>query len=300
MMSVNSSSNNFNHHNGSDSNNSSLLLYMYCATTLPSSTIFLLYNVSNIVIVSPLCVFVIYLGLQRWRLQRSVMSHSDSFTFNMMTLELIGVLGNILSCCGFLSNLSVLMIGSQCVTFTWLGQMPFIVLTCLEQYLAVIHPVTYLSLRTERGVRIRNIINGCVWFFSFIIVWMTVLIGNILNVLLVVHFCIMSSFCSFTVLYALARQGPGERVRDRDRVGQSKHRAFYILISITAILMVRFFGDLLWVGFFVYAKSTNCFILMGLHWFSMPCSLVLPALFLHRSGKLHVCWKNSSQDEDDS
>ncbi|KAI3376422.1 hypothetical protein L3Q82_016443 [Scortum barcoo] len=88
----------------------------------------------------PLSIFILHLGHQRWRQQRSfkTTSHSDFFTLHMAALELISELGS-----------------------------AFHILTCVERYLAVVHPVTYLGLKQSGGIRIRNISTGCVWLLCF-------------------------------------------------------------------------------------------------------------------------------------
>lgn len=43
----------------------------------------------------------------------------------------------------------------------------FPLMTCVEHYLAVVHPITYLSLRKAKGIRIRNITAGRIWLLIF-------------------------------------------------------------------------------------------------------------------------------------
>ncbi len=118
------------------------------------------------ILLLPLYIYVLYLGLQRWRRQRSgtTVSHSDFITYNMIATELLGTFGTVLICCGVLTDLPLMVILGVCLVIEKLtAQMLFHILTCVERYLAVVHPITYLSLRKAREIRIRNITISCMW-----------------------------------------------------------------------------------------------------------------------------------------
>ncbi|KAL7375538.1 hypothetical protein ABVT39_019136 [Epinephelus coioides] len=271
-----------------------------CLFTGPASFLFITYYITHILLLLPLCILVLYLGLQRWQRQRSTstaaaMTHSDSFTYHMVTMELVGLLGSIFGLCGvFLYRSDMLLWGGYFWSFTWHGEAFFHILTCVEHYLAVVHPITYLSLRGERGMRIRNITIGCVWLFcvgsiSFVI----------LKYFLLLDFCFMIlsliivSFCSLSVLCVLIRPGPGEQGGDRERVDQSKRRAFYTILAILGVLLLRSSTNLAWAVFHMLRQSSECATTAATVWLSLPSSLVLPLLFLHRAGTL-ACFKNNS------
>ena len=102
---------------------------------------------------------------------------------------------------------------------TWYVKTFFHMLTCVERYLAVVHPVIYLSLRRERGIRIRNISFGCVWLLSFgasLISFDNVLVN--MDVSLFIFSLFVISFCSLSVLCVLIRPGPVEQGGDREIV----------------------------------------------------------------------------------
>ncbi|XP_054863873.1 mu-type opioid receptor-like [Amphiprion ocellaris] len=295
--------------NSSSSSNDSLLhpnpssnihfsFDMECFISRPGSFIFTSYMITSILLLLPLCIFIMYHGLQQWRLNHSTssaatMSHSDSFTYNMVTMEMIGVFGSVLCCCGIYSDhFNIIIVAYSLMSFSWSGEIYFHVLTCVERYLAVVHPITYLSLRTERGIRIRNISISCVWMLSFA--------GTVLlmeeNVLFIVYFCILTTsltvvcFCSVSVLRVLIGPGPGEQGGGRKRVDQSKLRAFYTILVILVVLVFRFTWNLVWGVIYVLGRA-ECVLMTTGFWLNLPSTLVLPLLFLHRAGKL-VCWKN--------
>ncbi|KAK2863416.1 hypothetical protein Q5P01_002949 [Channa striata] len=129
------------------------------------------------------------------------------------------------------------IVGLNVFFIIFLGQIMFHVLTCVERYLAVVHPITYRGLK---------------------------------------------------------RSGPGEVGKDRERVDQSKQRAFYTIMSIMGVLWLLFVGVLVcvWLGFTatpLMSYRVRCVEMISAIWFNLPNSLLLPLLFLHRVGKFTFC-----------
>ncbi|XP_056225891.1 uncharacterized protein LOC130164919 [Seriola aureovittata] len=227
-MSVNSSFN---------SSDSSLhLLLKHCSEFRPSTF--------NFVLLLPLFTFVLYMGYQR---SLSKSSHSDVFTYNVVALETLSILGFFCYCGGALADSMIaVLVGSCMFSITSAGQNLFHVLTCVERYLAVVHPVTYLGLRQSGGVRIRNISIGCVWLICFGTLSGFILLDRsftgVAASCLLVFSLIVVSFCSLSVLCVLIGPGPGDVGGDRERVDQTKRRAFYTITVIMGALVLRFMG----------------------------------------------------------
>ncbi|GAA6231809.1 uncharacterized protein LOC121177152 [Lates japonicus] len=224
------------------------------------------------------------------------MSHSDCFTYHMAVMELVGVLGLTLSLYGiFMEDLNIIWVSVSLIGISWYGGMLFHILTCVERYLAAVHPIIYLSLRKERGIRIRNITIGCLWLLCFVVACLS----NMDNIVIVELFLLFFSltitvFCSVSVLFILVRPRPGEQGGDRGRVDQSKQRAFYTIIAILGVLLLKSGWNLVWLVTDVLKDkkdSQTCVLMMCEVWFNLPSNLVLPVLFLHRSGKLVCCKK---------
>ncbi|KAK2899524.1 hypothetical protein Q8A73_012653 [Channa argus] len=135
----------------------SLLSYFqHCPNPEAAMTMTVVYVFIKLFLLFPLSLFVLYLGLQRWQQQRSfaTTSHSDIFTYYSAAMELLFALGVVLSLCGLFFGLSkMLLLGSYMASIILPVQTTFHVLTCVERYLAVSHPIFYLKLRQSGGVQ---------------------------------------------------------------------------------------------------------------------------------------------------
>ncbi|XP_040887710.1 uncharacterized protein LOC121177444 [Toxotes jaculatrix] len=275
-----------------------------CFRTKASIFAFSAFFITSLLLFLPLFIFVLYLGYQQWRKQRFVSTAADLFLYHSIAMELNSFLGFSFFFCGGFFNLQVMMSAGLCLwSITSLGQALFHILTCVERYLAVVHPITYRGLRQGGGARIRNISTGCVWLLCS--GWMTVLNLTGPEFTMVLYLCIMvsllvvMSFCSISVLRALKRPGPGEVGGNRERADQSKQRAFHTIVAIMGVLLFRFGGNL--IGNLLFSSSALepsdlCVVRLSAFWLDLPSSLVLPLLFLHRAGKLRCCKRSGAEE----
>ncbi|MEQ2161624.1 hypothetical protein GOODEAATRI_011327 [Goodea atripinnis] len=209
------------------SNTSEDLQSYYCkeAHVSSSATAFL---VTRAVLVVPFAIWILYLGCQRWRQQKcsvKLMSHCDIITYHMVLMQLTEAPGLVVFLIGYIVP-SLSAVGFSILSLTIVGEILFHVLTCVERYLAVIHPVTYLKLKNTSGVLMRNMCVGGVWLFA--LAWGALVIF-------------------LSVLRVLVRPRPGGVGGDRG--DQSKKKAFKTILTITGALW------LLFTGYFV------CFVL---------------------------------------
>lgn len=249
----------------------------------------------------PLLVYVLVVGFQRWRKQPfsspfATSTHIDILTYNVAFMDLLGVSGNYFTYFGvYADQLEVLIVGYSMIVVSSIGHPLLQLLTCIERYLAVVHPICYLRLRGSAGVRIRNITIGCVWLscigVSSLCVWLEVSFLTLSSVFLfftTAAFC----FCSVSVFWALIRPGPGERGGDNRLSNQSKQRALHTMALITATLLPMLISSLIISvveTVSVLYGYTFCVLACFSVLFLLPTYLVLPLLFLQRVGKLTVC-----------
>lgn len=238
-----------------------------------------------------LSTFVLYLGLQRWRQQRSfkTWSHADIFTLHQAVMDLLWLVGFFCRVFQDYYHLSVVgSVGMWVALITFYGEIMFHTLTCLERYVAVVHPVMYRGLSNTWGVRIRNISVSCVWLLClvFICLYVKTTAQQIPIYSILVSALLITSFCSLVVLRVLVRPGPGAGGGQTD---PTKQRAFCTIAVISSSQWLWFVGLLVSTAL---TKSTtlnqrvSCMLEANSGVFNLPSSSVLPLLFLHRAGKL--------------
>ena len=110
---------------------------------------------------------------------------------------------------------------------------------------------------------------------------------------LLIFSLIVMIFCSSSVLCVLIRPGPGDQGGAMQQVDKSKQRAFYTILAILGMLLIRCTWNLFWIILNLFGVSVNCVVMVSGAWFNLPCSLVLPLLFLHRAGRLACCKDNT-------
>ncbi|XP_051955257.1 G-protein coupled receptor 4-like [Xyrauchen texanus] len=173
------------------------------------------------------------------------------------------------------------------------GRPLFQCLMCVERYLAVVHPVTFLKFKP---LRYRVICSTVAWIITF---------GSCLCCLFILGFLLFDSyiyvwffllqfiiflsiqlFCLSAVLRALKQSGPGERGREREEENSIKRRAFY-LILITTVNMGLIYVPLTISGFYIIMSQQNIdeSYFIGFMFFVLA-GFVQPVLYLHRNGKL--------------
>ncbi|XP_051734829.1 C-C chemokine receptor type 8-like [Ctenopharyngodon idella] len=168
------------------------------------------------------------------------------------------------------------------------GRPLFQCLMCVERYLAVVHPVTFLKYKP---LRYRVICCTAAWIItlgSCLVCLITLMTYNInahawLFLLQFLLFFFIQLFCLVAVLRALKQSGPGER---RGEENHMKRRAFY-LILITTVNMVIAYVPIIISGVSIILKNEYdlTFWGPGLVCFSLA-GFVQPVLYLHRTGKL--------------
>ncbi|XP_035989859.1 uncharacterized protein LOC110367669 [Fundulus heteroclitus] len=155
------------------SNSSNVPFYFACQQLVTRIIIYGVFATINTLLLLPLYILVLYLGIQQWWNKRltpaaRMMSPSDFFTLNMMIPEIICNVGSVLLTLGFhLERDLLLLLGLFLFSIILPGQSLFHVLTCVDRYLAVVHPIAYMQRKETHGVQIRNISNVCVWLLCF-------------------------------------------------------------------------------------------------------------------------------------
>lgn len=273
--------------------------YIDCLMNKASTINYSVFFITSCLLLYPLLILVLYLGLQRWRQwcfssTAAMMGPSDSFTYHMVFISLFSYTGIIVIFCGiYRDNFYMVLFGYSFSTFFWQTENYFHLLTCLERYLAVVHPIIYVNQKRERKSKIRNISIGCVWLLCIGRVPIAVSEYAIFVelVMLIISITIVS-FCSFSVLYVLIHPGPGNGARQC--ADKSKLRAFCTSMAILVVLILRFLWNFLCVCSYIQSKGYECLLLLSGCWVNFPGNFVFPLVFLRRAGTF-PCWSEDKE-----
>ncbi|XP_057215761.1 somatostatin receptor type 5-like [Triplophysa rosa] len=177
------------------------------------------------------------------------------------------------------------------------GRPLFQCLMCVERYLAVVHPVTFLKYKP---LRYRVMCAAVAWIMSFGSCLCSMFIWNLsahyifmwfLSVQLIV-FLSIQLFCCVAVLRALKQSGPGERGREREEENHMKRRAFYIILITTVSMLIAYVPSI-FIGLFIVMAEQ---FVPGLFLIGFVCFVLAgcfhPVLYFYRAGKL--CCLSSS------
>lgn len=268
-------------------NSTSSRLLNHCARFPLSNYLFTVYMFALLLLV-PLFSYVLLVGYRRGKSSK-LASHLDVLTYNAMALEILTVLSLFLYCWGVFSNTVILLIsGIGGFSVISCGQTLLHVLACVERFIAVVHPVTYMSLKQSGDVKIRNVSVLCVWMSCAVatgLLFMTRGSDNSVVSYVFLHVClVIVCFCSVAVLRVLLRQSPGDTLKKR--IDPSKRRAFRTIMMILGVLVLRFIGVPARGQLFHLMTFESCWAASVVVWFNLPSSLVLPLLFLQKTGKL--------------
>lgn len=267
--------------------NLTLALSFHCSQSRPALLVSIIYSSVRTVIVLPCAVAVLHLGRRRRRRSSGPTSHADAFTYNVVLFDLLFVAGFLLFLCGSFGLLQTKMVGFYLSLVSFPGPVLLHIAACLERYLAVAHPVTYLALRRSGGTRIRDVVLVCVWVLCC--GWSAggteTLNPPFLPTFLLLGLALLIvTFSSLRVLRVLIRPKPGQGRRS----GQgSKLRAFQTMTAITGTMWMWFLGVLVSLALSTdHSQVDGCVLLVCGYWFTLPSNLVLPLLFLHRARRL--------------
>lgn len=282
----------------SSTNSSADTIECFTQASTLSLGLFAFFLLTNLLL-SVFFVHVLYLCYQQRRRPAatcaSAASCSNVFMYHYVTMQLLTFVG--FTCHfsgGYVSVPAMRVQGGNVWAACALGQAMLNGLTCLEHYLAVVHPLVYVGLRRAGEIRVRNVGSGCVWLLS--LGWLLVndfLSSSMLYVVL--YCCVMAAIlvaicaCSVSVLCALRRPGPGDVGGPRERADPAKRRSLQTITAILGVMLFKFGGNL--TGMLTTALTPEdprygCLVVLTAYWIDLPSALVLPLLFLHRVGRL--------------
>ncbi|XP_056587653.1 C-C chemokine receptor type 8-like [Triplophysa dalaica] len=169
---------------------------------------------------------------------------SEFFNLNLSISETIYCL----NCAVYVLSFAFPSLLPFCLFFVGLsiaGRPLFQCLICVERYLAVVHPVTFLNYKPLRYRAscciVVWIMNLATCFFCRFLLCSPIFLQNtwLVSVQFIIFFSIQL-FCCLAVLRALKQSGPGERGREREEENHMKRRAFPLILITTFSMVIMF------------------------------------------------------------
>ncbi|XP_058613441.1 hydroxycarboxylic acid receptor 2-like [Onychostoma macrolepis] len=193
----------------------------------------------------------------------------------------------------YISSLFPLALYFQGLVIT--GRPLFQCLICVERYLAVVHPVTFLKFKP---LRYRVICCTVAWIITLgsclicliILLFSTITVHAWFFSMQFILYLPIQLFFLVAVLRTLKQSGPGEREKERGRVSDEKNhmkrRAFYLILITTVSMTITYVPTTITGIFTIVIHQFNSIIWVP----SMICyvlaSFVQPVLYLHRARNL--------------
>ncbi|XP_077053543.1 G-protein coupled receptor 4-like [Siphateles boraxobius] len=218
---------------------------------------------------------------------------SEFFNLNLSVCEVILSLYSLINLLRMIPirQTQVLLILAKFLSGNMITIRPvFQCLMCVERYLAVVHPVTFLKYKP---LRYRVICSTAVWITglgSCVLCIFIILSHHFsfmwFSLLQFLVFLSIQLFCLVAVLRALKQSGPGERGREREEENHMKRRAFYLILILTVPMLILFLPFVM-RGFFyiLLQQDTQVLSLVSLYCFVLG-GFVRALLFLWRVRKL--------------
>lgn len=174
---------------------------------------------------------------------------SALFLLNLTIIEILLCMEYILETLFmfFFMNNKLLVVSAFLLGLCWTGRPLTHTCICVEQYLAVLHPVMFLRYK---GIKYRMAAVVLVWVASFAYgmyeIMNMMFPDPVLNVFLLITLAVIL-FCCVSVLHALTQSGPGDitKQRGRDTGNQQKKNAFNMIISALLLICFTYFPYLI-------------------------------------------------------
>ncbi|KAI4876721.1 hypothetical protein NFI96_000425 [Prochilodus magdalenae] len=184
----------------------------------------------------PLNVYIIVLLFPR----RGVMEASDVFSWNQAVSEIVFVLfGPVHTLCSISFSLCIYELFGFLFGISSSSRCLFQSCVCLEWYLAVVHPVTFLRYKP---LRYRVGCSIAVWMCSLAmgVIYSSMLLSLPFVVFAVIYLValMVDGFCCVSILRKLREPGPGDMERDAGEMDAAKKKAFQVVsVNLLAFLL---------------------------------------------------------------
>ncbi|KAK6471565.1 chemokine XC receptor 1-like isoform X5 [Huso huso] len=185
--------------------------------------------------------------------KQTTLSSSEVFIMNLAVMDVLFCLNVPLDISNyyFLKNTILSQVSYVFFNFNLTGSPLFLCCICVERYMAVVHPVTYLGLKS---LTYRVVCSAVAWAAT---VAFSIYLGippleDTVYVIsgFIFALVIVMIFCSISILRVLRRSAPG-----RDEIHPMKKKAFQMVFTILMIVLVSYFPALAILPFKSYFNN---------------------------------------------
>lgn len=221
--------------------------------------------------------------------QRNGLSN-NIYMLNLTTMDLIfnlGVLPDTLNYF-FWRNVNAFYMFNAFYSFNLFGRPLFMAWICVECYLAVVHPTTYIKIKNGRH---RPVTCVLVWVFTLVYGCVTAVVHNrkIEEVIFIIS-CGLSvpviAFCDLSILYTLRKPDPS----GRSEVHPQKQKAMQTIMNSLVMTLLSYFPFLV-VSLFqhlihINQQELHCNVYLPSSATATLGSTIMPLLHLGNLGRL--------------
>lgn len=178
-----------------------------------------------------------------WLIRKNTTTQKRSESSDLLHINLI--FASVMFCIAIVLNGSlifnmpytVIYVSSSIMCITLMAQAQFHTWSCMEYYLAVVHPIFYLKLKQSWY---KMMLVSFTWATSSVLgVQFLIMQQNIAMLLYIITFCglvLLILFCSVATLAMLKKPNPGEGERG-EKMHHQKIKAFKI-ITLTLVVLI--------------------------------------------------------------
>lgn len=226
---------------------------------------------------------------------------AEIFSLNQAVCEVAICMANVISLIAINtpgSNVAINTFLYYSIRFFWgfifSGRPVFMTCICLDRYLAVVHPVTFLKYKPLRYRLAGTIISWLiVLLYSVTLIWLTYLATCYVNFSMAFTGFLVMFFCCVETLRALVRPGPGEGDQGSNGMNNAKLKAFKIILFLvvtTVLYYLPYVIGIIMLGHASQEYTSKLFCISA--YAAVFGGLISPLLYIRRAGKLLHCIKD--------